>query len=41
VGDQTERLRPIKAGFACGSMVLFYLFSGNVALQATFPEKRW
>jgi len=27
VGDQPGRLRPIKAGFACGSMVLFFFFT--------------
>jgi len=36
VGDQTGHLRLIKAGFACGSMVRFYLYCQKFALHANF-----
>jgi hypothetical protein len=32
VDVQTGRFSPVMAGFACGSMVLFYLFHKHVAL---------
>jgi len=39
VGVQTGRLRPVMAGFACGSMILFSFFHKNLHFVQIFVKK--